>query len=183
VARFAVNDDGIVIPAVPQPKDDIDELLRPLVTIGVERNRIVAEIRSLQVSRGGHKIPPSTSPAEVIERREPACHIVGLVKAGRCRRHEPDPARNGGKRREECDRLEMSRSCGPLTRSEVAVTNTSPIFEKHQVELRFFGTPRPTNIALEIEPAIGFAAGMAPTRDVMSGRIKERPETKLLFAH
>jgi hypothetical protein len=69
---FLVGDDRVGIPAVPQPRDDLDELLGPRVAIrGVGMCR-EPEVAGRPGVPGGHDVPAGPAAGQVVDGGQPA---------------------------------------------------------------------------------------------------------------
>jgi hypothetical protein len=78
-----VGDQRPVFPAIPQPLDHIDELLRALVTQLVVHLTVEVEIKRRLRARAGDDVPGGTALADVVDRGEQAGYVVGFGKARR----------------------------------------------------------------------------------------------------
>src|SRR5260370_41048250 len=87
-----VGDDRIVVPAIPQPSDDIDELVGDLVAQLVLHVPLAAEIERGPGLGAGHHVPGGATGADMVDRGKRAGDMVGLAKTGRDRRAKPDVA-------------------------------------------------------------------------------------------
>src|SRR5580692_12822111 len=94
----AVADERVVVPTVPQPAHDLDELDRTFVALAMLIMLLAAEIVGLREIRRGHYIPSGAAGADMIERRELAGDVIGLVIAGRGGGAEADMGRHGRER-------------------------------------------------------------------------------------
>src|SRR3981081_4170599 len=81
-ARRRIVDDGVVFPAVPEPRDDIQIFPGALVTLAMWRMLGQAEILC-RLRRGrGDDVPAGSAATDVVERSEQPRQIVGLGGRG-----------------------------------------------------------------------------------------------------
>ena len=90
----AVAQEGTLLPAVPEPVDDIGELFGPRVTIRMRDESVMIEVQRGRGIGRGHEIPAGAPAAQPIERGELPGHVERLVVTGRHRRDETDPRRH-----------------------------------------------------------------------------------------
>ena len=105
-AARAVEDEGVVVPGVPQRVHHVDELAGLLVAQRVRRQGGMAEIARGVVVGRGDDVPRRPPGRDVVERGELAGHVVGLGEAGRDRAAQADARRGAGQRGEQRHRLE-----------------------------------------------------------------------------
>ncbi len=90
-AAVDIADEGVVGPAVPQARDHIEELARPLVAFAMLHVILKAEIQRGIGIGCGDEIPAGAAAADVVERREFARDVIGLIEGGRCGGDKSDP--------------------------------------------------------------------------------------------
>src|SRR6266446_5434025 len=81
-AFLLVEQKRIVVPAVPETTHDVDEFMRPPITLGLRQMFVTAEILCFAVVCRRDEIPARASAADEIERRKPASNVIGLVISG-----------------------------------------------------------------------------------------------------
>ena len=82
--------DGAVVPRVPQPAHDVDELGRDLVTQVVLVEALLAEVQRGGIVRARDHVPGGSPAAEMVERREAAGDVERFAEARGDGRAEPD---------------------------------------------------------------------------------------------
>ncbi len=97
--RLLVANEGVVRPAIPQTGNDVDELTRPAIALGVLEMFVEAEIHGLVRIAGSHDVPGGTATAQVIQRRKLPRNMKRLVIRRRGRRDQPQMLRDNGQRR------------------------------------------------------------------------------------
>jgi hypothetical protein len=106
----------IGVPALPEPRDDLDELLSPGVAVGVGRVRREPEVARRPGVARGHDIPAGPAVREMIDRGEPASQVVRRAVRGGRRRDQPDARRGTRQRRDDLQRVEAD--LGKVARAE-----------------------------------------------------------------
>ncbi|GAA3310975.1 hypothetical protein GCM10020295_79470 [Streptomyces cinereospinus] len=81
-AALTVEQDGVVLPAVPQLGGDLDELARPLVAQRVLQVLVLPEVAGLVHGAGGDDVPAGPAAADVVQGGELAGGVEGLVEGG-----------------------------------------------------------------------------------------------------
>ncbi|EUA26833.1 xenobiotic compound monooxygenase, DszA family, A subunit domain protein [Mycobacterium intracellulare] len=81
-AGVGVGDHGVGCPAVPELARDADELLGPVVSVGVGEESAAAEVLPGERVGGGDHVPRRTPVGQVVQRRELPCHLEGFVEGG-----------------------------------------------------------------------------------------------------
>ncbi|MGF6441233.1 hypothetical protein QF002_002042 [Paraburkholderia youngii] len=95
-ATGLVADERVVFPAIPQRLHHFGEFGGPLVTLGMVRSRVAAEVARRRQIGGGHDVPAGPAVADVIERRTAPGNVVRLVVAGRGGADHADVSRRRG---------------------------------------------------------------------------------------
>ncbi len=171
-----VGDDRVVVPAIPQPLDDIDEFVGPLVAQLVLHVRVAAEVeRRLRLRTGDH-VPGGAAAADMVDRGEDAGDVVGLAEAGRDRRAEADLCRRSAQHRDQRGRLEAAQERGMVAR-----IHDQPVRHEHQVELAAFGGARNLLDHRQLVVA-GRGALVAPAGGVVAGAQHKHAEMHLTLA-
>ncbi|MCY1172334.1 hypothetical protein D9M73_124670 [compost metagenome] len=96
-----VEQQGIVVPAIPQRAHDIEIFMCPRIAVGMVELRVQPEIARLAIGRGGHAIPSGTPAADLVERGEFAGEMVRREIGRRHRRNQADLLRHRRKRRQK----------------------------------------------------------------------------------
>ena len=108
-ARRLVQDEGVVLPGVPQPLRHLDELGGAAVAVGMRGMLVVAEVERLRRRRRGHHVPADAALAHLVERGEHPRHMERIEIGGGRRRDQADVARHRRQRAEQGQRLEPHR--------------------------------------------------------------------------
>ncbi len=69
-AALAIALEGVVIPGIPQTKDDVRKLTRALVALGLWHVFVAAEVERRRMVSGCDEVPSGASVTDMIERRE-----------------------------------------------------------------------------------------------------------------
>src|SRR4029450_10041786 len=77
LARRFVVEEGIRVPGVPQPLDDVNEFARTRVPGGVLELRVAVEVERFRLRPGGDDIPAGAALADQIERGEGTGDMIG----------------------------------------------------------------------------------------------------------
>ncbi len=173
LAGLLVADERIVVPAIPQEPAGFDELLGHRIAFGVRW--MLAPEHGTRLGIGSRDdIPAGASAGDMVERREAACHVIGLGVGGRRGGGEADLARAHGERRQQGQRLELADGRGVL-----AVAGGKAVAQEEHVELAALGRGRDVLHQAEIGPSFDCGIGMPPAADVMAGRLHEDAEAHL----
>ncbi len=171
-AAFAVGDDGVVGPAIPQPLHHVDELGRPLVAAGMV-GMLGAEIVGALAARRGDGVPGRAALADMVERGEGARHRPGVVVGRRHRGAQPDMRGAGRERGQHGERLEPQR-----VRRMRAGIGIEIVAHEDEVEPAALGDARDLLHRREILEA-RHRPGMAPAGDMAAGAEDEQPQMHL----
>src|SRR5215469_11010403 len=107
-----VGDQRPVFPTIPQPVDDIDELLGALIAQLVVHLAVEVEVERRLWPRAGDDVPGGAALADVVDRGEQAGYVVGFGKARRYRGAEAEPRRVRAQHRNQARRLEAAHERG-----------------------------------------------------------------------
>ena len=110
----------VVLPAVPELGDDVEELVGPVVPLGVRRaSSSRLKLRARRRGRGGDDVPAGPAAADVVERGEPAGQVERLV-VGRGRRGDQSDVlgHRGDRRQQGRSARGLGRSSGRRCRPE-----------------------------------------------------------------
>ena len=106
LAGRRVHDEGVIGPAVPQSRHDVEELAGAVVAAGVGRVVGQPEVASCVRVLGRDHVPARPASAEVVKGGEATGDVERLVVGRRGGRDQPDPARDGGQRGQKRVRVE-----------------------------------------------------------------------------
>jgi hypothetical protein len=133
---------AVVFPAVPQARDHVVELGRALVAQGVLEVFVAVEVLRLADAARGHQVPARAPAADLVERRELARHVEGLVEAGGHGGDEADALGQRGNGRQQRERLEVIAARGARQRGQVAAAHAHRIGQEDRIELGGLGLLR-----------------------------------------
>ena len=89
-----VAHEGVVGEGIPEARDHVEELARPLVTLGVLHVIVAAEIQCRVRVRGGDDVPPGAPAAEMVERGEASRDVIRLLERRRRGGDQPEMPRH-----------------------------------------------------------------------------------------
>ena len=90
-ARLLVGDDGVIVPrAFPELVGDVDIFRGPLVALVVRNDAVEAEVLRRVVADAGDDVPADAAIAQMVEGRDLAGEVEGMVLHDRAREGEPD---------------------------------------------------------------------------------------------
>jgi hypothetical protein len=156
-AGVLIADHGTVLPAVPQPRDDVHELIGSLVALGVERHRVTAEVLGDLIRARGDDVPGDPAATDVVDRRELAGQVVGLLVGARRGADESDLLGAGGQGRDQRERLEQPDR--PVTRIAEQSWN---VREEDRVERSALSDLGETQVVVEAGRTEWVGLGQAP---------------------
>src|SRR5262249_19114832 len=87
-AALPIRDKRAVVPGVPQPAHDIDELFGDFIAKVMVFEPVPAEVESRRVHRTGDHIPGGAPVAHAVDRRECSRDVIRLAETGRNSRAE-----------------------------------------------------------------------------------------------
>ncbi len=93
-AALAIALEGVVIPGIPQTKDDVRKLTRALVALILWHVFVTAEVERRRMVSGCDEVPSGASVTDMIERRELAGERERLLECRACGADEPDVFRH-----------------------------------------------------------------------------------------
>ena len=169
----AVDDEGVVLPAVPELGDDVDELLGAGVALLGLRHGVQAEVVGRGLAPGGDDVPAGAATRHLVEAREEPGQVVRLVEGRAGGGDQADPLGGRGDRREERDRLEPVG--GAVGRSPPGRT----VGQEDRVELGGLGLAGDVLVPADVAEALCAAVGVAPRGLVVAGVVQERVEAEL----
>ncbi len=136
LAAFDIARKGVVGETVPEAGDDIVELAGALIALAMFDMLLEAEIqRGIRVGRRDD-VPARPPGADMVERGEAAGNVIGLVEGRRGGRNEADPLSDGGKRRQQRERLEGGYRLASLQGLHGHVEHCQVISHEEGVEFR-----------------------------------------------
>jgi len=168
--RFAISDKRVVVPAVPQPPHDLDELDRPVVAGIVLIVPLAPEVEGLGDVRRGDHVPPGATAADVIERGEFPGDVIGLVVGRRGGRNEADVLRHHRQSGEQGQRFELHVLCGPAKRALrfVMEADADAVGQEAHVEQPAFGSLDHAYEVRERHVAVRRGIRVAPIREMIA---------------
>ena len=178
-ALLLVEDEGVVVPGVPQAAHDLDELAGAPVAHRLRQMVLAAEILRLRVIGRGDQIPAGAAAADQVERGEAACDMIGLV-VGRGRgADEADVLRHRRERGQQRHRIDPGHIGGARQRLAVVALAGQRIGGEQQVEQPALGRPGGLDIFRKIQSAVGPGILVPPSGDVMRRRAQKHSKLDL----
>ncbi len=177
-AGFAVADQGLVLPAVPEPRDHIGELGGTGITILVDRQPVEPEVRRRAFVIGRDDVPGDAPPGRVVERIEDAGDVVGVIERRRDRSDEADLLGDRRHAGDGDDRVERPGRTGAGIRSD-----GQRIGKKDGIERAALGDPCRFLIVGDIDIAEAASVRCPPGSRMRSGRQDVDVDVKLALAH
>ena len=176
-----VAEEGVVVPAVPEARDHVDELLGLLVAARVFQVLVLPEVRGFRGVGGGHQVPSRAATREVVQGGEVAGQVVGLVVGGGHGGHQSDVVGDRGQRGEEGDGLEMGVVSVQTPR--VGLAHVRPggggVRKEQRVEFRRLGRLGQPLVMLEIVSGVRRGIGVSPGGDMVAVGRQEGPQADL----
>ena len=185
-ARRLVEQQGAVLPAVPQPLDHLDEFGRARIARVVVERCLQAEVLRLVFRPRCDDVPAGTAVADQIQRGKLARQVIRLVVRRGRRRHQTDMPRDHGERRQQRHRLHLDHvRAGAAQRAGriVALADAGAVGEEDQIELAALGDLRIAHIMLDMQRAIGWYIRMAPGRRVVAIAADRHAQSHLACRH
>ena len=167
-----VEDEGVVLPGVPQPGGGLEELVGPVVALVVAEVLGEPEVLGLAVVDRGDHVPGGPAPGQVVEGGEGAGHVERRVVGGGVGGAQADRVGGPGQHAEHDAQVELHRARpsphGLGHRSPVDAGHGQPVVEEHHVEAALFeGAPQLLVVARGEEAVLG--GRMAPRARVHGG--------------
>ena len=81
-SAVAVANKGVIIPAIPKPRDHLDGTLSSFIAVGMWKWRGAVKVEGLDLEPDVTHIPARPAAADMIERGEFSRDMVRLVEAG-----------------------------------------------------------------------------------------------------
>src|SRR5471032_1171871 len=106
-SRFLVANERIVLPAIPQLLDNIDEFIGPLIALFIAQMFIAAKIPRLLLGPGRNNVPSGPAATDMVEGRIFSGNMKRLVIRSRSSRHQSDIRGVSADGREQCERFEL----------------------------------------------------------------------------
>lgn len=178
-----VAHEGIVGEGIPEAGDDVVELTRALVALGVLHVIVEAEVECGVGVRCGDDVPAGAAAAEMVERGEAAGDVIGLIKRGRAGRDQADPLGDGGERRQQGERLERGHGVAALERIDRHVQHGEVIGHEEGVELAGLELLDQRLDVAEVEIGVRPGPGIAPGAGMDADRAHERAKLELPLCH
>ena len=178
LAAVGVAQEGVVLPAVPQPQHHVMEFSRARA-LRVLHVFVQAEVLGLALTAGGDQVPARAAAADLVQRGELARHMIGLVVGGGDGGDQADLLGDGGQRRQQRERLEVVAARGARQGRQVGVAHADRVGQEDGVELGGLGAPGQIHVVAEVHGRVGLRAGVAPGGDVVAGLHQEGAELDL----
>ena len=169
-----VGEQRVVLPGVPQPRDHVDELARPVVALGVHRVLVEPEVVRRVGGAGGDDVPPGPALRQVVERREQPGRVVGLEVRRRRGADQPDPRRHRGDRGQPGERLEAEPAGIPDV-----VGQRGAVGEEHRVELLGLGAAGQVLVVGDVQDPVDGGVRVPPRGLVVPAGVDEQVELEL----
>ncbi len=142
---------------------------------------VEAEIQRRIRVRGGDDVPAGAAAADMVQRREAAGDVIGLVEGGRCGGDQADPLGHGGERREQGERFERGDGVAALQRIDRHVQHGQMVGHEERVKFSTFQRLDETFEMRQVEIRVRKRAGVAPRPGVKADGTHERAEAQLTF--
>jgi len=182
-ARGLVAHERVVGEAVPQAGDHLVKLAGAAIALGVLHVLGAPEVFGrVRVGRGDD-VPARAPAAQMIERREAARHVIGLVERGRGGGHQTDVLGHDRQRGQQGERLERGDRVAALERLQRHVEHGQVIGHEEGIELRTLQGPGEARQVREVEVGVCIRARVAPGARVNAHRAHERAELQLFTGH
>src|SRR3954453_1654142 len=128
-----VGEHGVGRPAVPELTGHSDELLGPLVAVGVVEKATALEVLAGERVRRRDDVPAGPTVGQMVERGELPCHLEGFVECGVDGACQAEVVGDGGERRQH------SEGVGPADDVEIGdaaavLTQPQTFGEEEEVE-------------------------------------------------
>src|SRR5581483_9240286 len=182
-SRSLVANEGIVLPGVPEPANDVGEFFRSSVAVGRSYMHVAAKILGLERLHGGDEIPAGPAAADRVESRKPARDMIRLVVRGGRRTDQPDMGGHRRQRREQRDGLEARDKRRHAKIVRVVLTGADDVCRKQHVEQTALRNPSNLNHVREIDVRGLGNFGMAPGGNMVPMRLDKgaQPHFALLL--
>ena len=183
-----VLDDRVVLPAVPQPADDLDRVGRFVEEVADESvdgrfaefgrlerlERVEPDVGRLGLSARHLRSPSGAPVADVVERGERRCQVerFGVGRYGG--RHESDPPGDRADQRGDQHRVEAPADLvvAPVRTAELRRLQAERVLDGDEVEEAALGGERQRRPVLRGEDLGGARRGVAPAGRVESGPVE-----------
>ncbi len=173
-AGLLVEDEGVVVPAVPEREAGLEHLVGPVVAQLARRQLVEARVARLQIGGRGHHVPGHAALAHHVERGEPPRQVIGRVEAGGERGPQPEMAGRRRHHRQHDGRIEEGDLPAAPHIGVVAVAmdvvEAEQVGEEAAVELRRFELARDQLVAAGLQDVVQRGLGMTPTPGVLRRR-------------
>ena len=172
--------EGVVVKAVPQALDHIDEFMRFFIAGGGVGVGLVAKIAIDIFGAGGDHVPGGTALADVVERGEFARQQKRVFVGGGGGGDKADVLGDGGQRRPQRHGLEVRDAALAAEGFFVAlVPDAGAVGHKHLVEQAALCRLRQGDVVVDIDPGVGLRAGVAPGGNVVARGHDEGAQAQL----
>ena len=132
-AGVAIGQHSVGCPAVPELASHGDELLGPLVAVGVIQESAAAEVLTGERVRRGDDVPAGAAVGQVVECRELPCHLERFVESGVDGACQAEVIGGRGQCRQDRERIGPSHDVEVVDPAAV-LTQPQPLREEEEVE-------------------------------------------------
>jgi hypothetical protein len=167
-ARIDVADESVLRETVPEAGHDIVEFARAAIALVVVQVILSPKVESRVRIGRRHDVPARAAAADMVERREAARDVVGLVKSRGRRRNQADPLGRARERRKQSEGLEGRNRGASSQRLDRHIEHREMVGHEERVEPPAFERLSETLQVLEVEVRVGIGAGIAPPSSVDS---------------
>ena len=173
-ALLPVQDEGVVVPAVPEGGAGLEHLVAAVVALVLRRDAVHAEVAGLEVGGGGHHVPGGAALGHHVERGQGAGEVVGIHEGGREGGAEAEVPRHAGHLRQDHQRVEVADlAAEPEVGVEIAAVDIGQaegIGEEAGIEAGGFQDAGDVLVAGGLEDVVEVGFGVAPGAGVVGGR-------------
>ena len=158
----AIEHHCVGFPRLPQPGDDVGELVGDIIALVVRQVLVAAVILRRAVVAAGHAVPADAAFGDVIERVDQPRHQVRRILRYRQRRHEPQALGCLGEIGHQHGGIELGRAGSVfqvgVVRALVGVGHVRRVFDDHIVEAGPLHALRQVDEQVGHHPALDVAA-------------------------
>jgi len=151
-AAVPIGEHGVGCPTVPELASHGDELLGPLVAVGVIQESAAAEVLPGERVRRGDNVPSRAAVRQVVERGELPCHFERFVEGGVDRACQAEAIGDRGQCRQDRERVGPAHDVEVVNATAV-LTQPQPLGEEEEVEQPALGGLRQVHEGVELDLA------------------------------
>ena len=184
-----VEQQGAVVPTVPQGEAGLEHLVGAVVAGGAARHLVHAEIAGFQRAGGGDHVPGGAAGAEMVERAEHAGDLVRVVEGGGVGEAKADVFGDAGHHGEDDGRVEQADLAAAADHGVEApiieVVEAEDVGEEQAVEASSLEHAGDVLVAGRVEDVVDGGFRVAPGAVVVAGRAghEKGDEVHLVVAH